>query len=256
MITRELGLFITCLMVLASAPAGAASNDEIQVYDDAINKPGEQGLDWHMNHVINGLKAPQWPGDAPSNGSTRLTPEYSYGMSATWEFGAYLPLLMTQDGTQYVEGAKVRLKYIAPSDENESCYWGINQELGRVSRRSSDQYWGLEIRPIWGCRSGRWHFTVNPILDFSGDHLHLGRPDFVPAWRLSYRLKQDTSLGLEHYSDFGQIDAGSPYRQYPQNTYVVVDTRAGGIFVHFGVGKGWNASSDKWTVKAIAGTRF
>lgn len=72
---REFGVaFFTLLLAKAAL---AASNDEIQVYNDAINKPSEFGLDLHMNYVLSGQASPAWPGDAPSNHSFRLTPEFS-----------------------------------------------------------------------------------------------------------------------------------------------------------------------------------
>lgn len=250
--------FLPCLAGVAfllAGPAFAASNDEIQVYDDAINKPGEMGLDVHMNHVVSGIKQPSWPGDAPSDHSSRITPEFSYGLNEKWEFGAYLPLLQTSGGARYIEGAKVRIKYMAPHDD-DAFYWGINQELGWVSLRSAEQHWNLEIRPILGYRTGKWHFTVNPIieLEFSGPGKE--NPDFSPAFRASYAVTNNLNLGVEHYAGLGKLEHISPYGQQSQNTYLVADTELAGYAVNFGVGKGWNASSDRWTVKAIIGARF
>lgn len=256
--TRKYSALVLCCASLASLPAGmaqAASNDEIQVYDDAINKPGELGLDVHMNHVISGIKQPAWPGDAPSDHSSRVTPEFSYGLSKTWELGAYLPMLQTSGGTRYVEGTKVRAKYMAPN-EGDSFYWGINQELGWVSMRSAEQHWNLEIRPIFGYRTGKWNLTVNPIVEFELSGPNRENPDFSPAFRASYALAQNLSLGLEHYAGLGKLEHISPYGQQSQNTYLVVDSEVAGYAINFGVGRGWNGSSDRWTVKAIVGARF
>lgn len=248
-------VLVAVLFALLAGAARASSNDEIQVYDDAINRPGEMGLDLHMNHVISGIKQPAWPGDAPSDHSTRLTPEFSYGLNQKWEFGAYLPLLQTAGGTRYVEGAKVRIKYMAPH-EDDGFYWGVNQELGWVSLRSAEQHWNVEIRPILGWRSGRWHLTVNPIIGFELNGPNGEIPDFSPAMRASYAVSPKLSLGVEHYAGLGKVEHISPYSQQSQNTYLVVDTELADHAINFGVGKGWNAGSDKWTVKAIIGTRF
>ncbi len=248
-------LVATALLFLCAKTAIASSSDEIQVYDDAINKPGEMGLDMHMNHVITGIKQPAWPGDAPSNHSSRLTPEFSYGLNEKWELGAYLPLLQTAGGARYAEGAKVRIKYLAPHEDN-SFYWGINQELGWVSLRSAEQHWNVEIRPIFGWRAGRWHLTINPIIGFELNGPNGEKPDFSPAVRASYEVAPNLSLGMEHYAGLGRLEHISPYGQQSQNTYLVADTEIAGHAINFGVGKGWNGSSDKWTVKAIFGTRF
>ncbi len=47
-----LSLYATSLPINANA----ASADEIQVYDDAINKSGELNIDVHMNYVVSGIK--------------------------------------------------------------------------------------------------------------------------------------------------------------------------------------------------------
>ena len=248
-------LIAAALVLLSAGAALAASNDEIQVYDDAINKPGEWGLDTHINYVRSGVTAPAWPGDAPSNHSLRVTPELSYGLSETWELGAYLPLLRVADGTNYAEGAKVRIKYIAPAGD-DSFYWGVNEELGRVSLRSAEQHWNLEIRPIMGFRSGKWRFAFNPIIGIEIASPNRNNPDFSPALSANYEVAKNLSLGVEHYAGLGKLEHISPYGQQSQNTYIVVASELGGCAINFGVGRGWNASSDKWTVKAIVGFRF
>jgi hypothetical protein len=235
--------------------ASAASNDEIQVYDDSINKPGEFGLDLHMNYVVSGIKTPEWPGDAPANHSARLTPEFSYGLTETWELGAYLPLLRVADGTTYIEGAKARIKYLS-APEGEAFYWGLNEEVGRVSFRSAEANWNLEIRPILGYRISRWNLSVNPIVDMALSGPDKGIPDFSPAFRASYALRQGLRLGIEHYTELGRLDDLSPYGQETRVTYAVVDAAVGEYDVNFGAGRGWNTASDKWTVKSIVSARF
>ncbi len=249
---------LCCLALSLAAATGtalSASNDEIQVYDDAINTPGQFGVDLHMNYVVAGQTTPGWVGDAPSNHSFRLTPEFSYGLTDTWELGAYLPLLSTAEGTNYVEGGKVRIKYLS-APEGSAFYWGMNEEVGRVSLRSAQQNWNVEIRPIFGYRTEKWHVTVNPILEWPFSGPHNGDIDFAPALRISYALRDRLSLGVEHYAGLGYLSHIAPYSQQTQNTYVVVDTEVDGHAIDFGIGKGWNADSDRWTVKGIFGTRF
>ncbi len=247
---------IAVLVYLLGGQAQAASNDEIQVYDDAINKPGEFGLDLHMNYVVSGQTMPAWAGDAPSNHSFRLTPEFSYGLTDAWEVGAYMvPFLHTQDGTSYVEGAKFRVKYMS-APEGSAFYWGLNNEIGRVSLRSAQQNWNMESRPILGYRGEKWHFVVNPILEWPLSGPRNGDIDFAPALRLSYEVHENLSFGIEHYAGLGYLSHISPYAQQTQNTYLVMDTEVAGHAIDFGIGKGWNADSDRWTIKGIFGTRF
>lgn len=242
------------ILVLAGT-AQAASNDEIQVYDDATNKPGELGVDVHTNYVASGLKTPQWAGDSPSNHSWRATPEFNYGISQGWDAGLYLPFLLEANGAKHIEGAKVRLKFVsAPSDS--AFYWGINEELGRTSLRSNEDYWNLEIRPILGYRMARWHFTLNPVVGFGLSGPGHSGTDFSPSFRIKYELRENLGFGVEHYAGLGNPFSPSPYEQQTENTYLFVDTEVAGHALNFGVGKGWTAASDQWTIKAIIGTRF
>lgn len=242
-------------MALACAQVRAASNDEIQVYDDAINTPGQWGLDTHINYVASGIQTPAWPGDAPSNHSLRVTPEFSYGLTSQWELGAYLPLLKTGDGTGYLEGGKLRAKYIAPS-AGQAFYWGLNQELGWVSLRSAEQHWNMEIRPILGYRTARWNLTLNPIVELGLSGPGAPVANFSPAARASYAVDEALSVGVEHYAELGQFSHLAPYEQQSQATYLVMDAEAGGYAFDFGVGRGWTGASDRWTVKGIIGARW
>jgi hypothetical protein len=246
---------LECALLACTPQVHAASNDEIQVYDDAINSRGQWGLDTHLNYVASGVKTPAWAGDAPSHHSFRTTFEFSYGLTAQWELGAYLPLLRTGEGAGYAEGGKVRAKYMAPS-AGAAFYWGVNQELGWVSLRSAEQHWNVEIRPIMGYRTGHWNLTLNPIVELglSGP----GGPvaDFSPAARASYAVDEKLSLGVEHYAELGRLSNPAPYEQQSQTTYLVLDTEASGYALDFGVGRGWTAGSDRWTVKGIVGARW
>lgn len=243
----------TCTVLFCLSVAGAAqasSNDEIQVYDDSINKPGEWGLEMHTNYVASGKTTPEWPGDAPSNHSFRVTPELSYGLTGTIELGAYLPMLRTADNTSYVEGGKIRAKYI-PAHGESPYYWGINGELGRTSLRSNPENWNFELRPIFGYRIDKWHLTANPVLDFALEGQHSGIPGFAPSFKAGYALKEDLSIGLEHYADLGKVNGILPGGQQTHNTYVAIDTAIIGHGVNFGIGRGTTSNSDKWTIKAI-----
>jgi hypothetical protein len=233
----------------------AATGDEIQVYDDDINKPKEFSLELHSNYIISGSKTPAWEGDAPSHHSFRITPEFAYGLTETLEAGLYLPLLRESGQDVRLEGAKLRLKYLsAPKDV--PYYWGLNGELGHVSLRSAEQHWNMELRPIFGYRMDKWQFTVNPTLEWALSGVHDNVPEFSPALRVSYALKEELSLSLEHYAELGKVNHLLPSSQQTQTTFIALDTNVSGHDLNFGVGKGWNGNSDKWTVKAIVNMPF
>ena len=92
---------VVAIMIFAAAllPVRAfAINDEIQVYTDDINEPGERGLELHVNTTPRGRKTPEYPGDLPPYRGLRLTPEFSWGLTKTLEAGLYLPMATSAQG--------------------------------------------------------------------------------------------------------------------------------------------------------------
>lgn len=237
---------LLALAMIASAEAMAASVDEIQVYDEAINKKGELNVDIHMNYVGSGIKTPAYNGESPAHHNFRITPEFAYGFTDNLEGGLYVPALRDAAGNWYSELARVRLKYIGDNRE-QGFYWGINFELGPSTIRSSEQRWNLETRPIIGYKSAEWNFTVNPIvgLALSGNS-HV--PGFSPSFKVSHRATEETWFNIEHYSDFGNANN---MKSLSQETYLTTDTGIFGHDIHIGVGHGWTAESNGWTIKAI-----
>lgn len=71
----RLSLFV--LAMAASAKVMAASSDEIQVYDEAINTVGELNVDIHMNYVGSGARDPSYVGEIPSYHNARVTPDFT-----------------------------------------------------------------------------------------------------------------------------------------------------------------------------------
>lgn len=235
-------LFATSLPTNASA----ASADEIQVYDDAINDPGELNVDVHMNYVASGIKDSTYPKEIPANHDFRITPEFAYGLTKNFEGGLYLPAIRSASGDWYLEGIKFRLKYLA-NHEKTGLYLGMNFELGRVTIRTAEQNWNLEARPIIGYRTDEWNLAINPILGFtvSGDS---HTPTFEPAFKIGHKLTNKTWINLENYSDFGPVDK---IRSHVQETYLTADTELFGYDLNVGIGHGWTQEANDWTLKAI-----
>jgi hypothetical protein len=241
-------MFFVSAFVPFTARAGGA--DEIQVYTDAINAPGAFGLELHGNYVPDGISQPAYQGDAPSQDSFRETSEFSYGLTKTWELGAYLPILVHK-GDPHVEGGKLRVKFLDHAGEN--VFYGINTEVGWVSKRSAPNYWNVELRPILGYRNNKWLAVVNPVLGWALSGKGAWQPGFEPSVKLGLNIGDGYMLGFEHYSDLGTFYDISPLNQQGQMTYLVVDTIRSGINFNLGVGHGWTQGSDNWTVKFIVG---
>jgi hypothetical protein len=242
------GLLNLSLLILCSVSmqAVAASSDEIQVYDESINARGEFNLDLHMNYVPSGVKESSYPKEITANHDFRLTPEFAYGFTKNWEGGFYLPIIRAADNEWFLEGAKIRLKYIA-DHHDRGFYWGFNQELGKVSHRTELENWNYELRPILGYKTEDWNLTLNPILGIalSGNDQ---TPNFSPSFKISRKISETTWLNLENYSDFGPIDQT---RNHVQETFLTADTQLLGHNLNFGVGHGWTKESNDITIKAI-----
>ena len=103
-------LAVSC--ALLSPAAHSALPDEIQVYTDDINAPGEFGLELHVNTTPRGIRTPGYPGEVVTHRGLRITPEFSYGLAPHWDVGAYLPFVRNAEGTEYFAGPRLRLKWI------------------------------------------------------------------------------------------------------------------------------------------------
>ncbi len=239
----KLSLFL--LTMTASSEIMAASSDEIQVYDEAINTVGELNVDIHMNYVGSGARDPSYVGEIPSYHNARVTPEFGYGMTKNLEAGLYVPFIRAADGNGYFEGLKIRLKYIGDNRES-GFYWGMNGELGSTSIRTSEQRVNFELRPILGYKTADWNLTANPISGFviSGNS---HTPGFSPAFKISHKATEKTWLNVEHYSDFGDMNN---MHNVSQETYLSAETQIFGHDLNIGIGHGWTGA-DNLTIKAI-----
>jgi len=56
--------------------AHASLQDEIQVYTDDINTPGEWGVELHVNTTPKGISQPTYSGEIMNHHGVRLTPEF------------------------------------------------------------------------------------------------------------------------------------------------------------------------------------
>ncbi len=245
---RVLLLTLTGCLLCGLPPAFAAP-DEIQVYADDINAPGEMELEIHTNYVTRGRKDSDYPGERPPYGVLRLTPELSWGLAENWDMGLYLPLAYSNAGSFALDGAKLRLKYLRNDD---GLFYGANLEVGYSPRRVAENYWNSELRGIVGIKSGPWLVAVNPVLgwDMSGKGGNT-TPDFDMAFKVTREVAHNWALGIEHYAELGKADHLHAWRESGQSTYAVVEYEGRGWELNLGIGHGWTESADKTTLKAI-----
>ncbi len=241
------------LALLAVSPARAAP-EEIQVYMDEMDAPGEFGLDLHNNFVPSGSGTPDYPGAQASLHRYRLTPEFSYGLTPTIDLGAYLPLLTVADGGGLsAEGIKFRVKYIAPKSSAAHTWWGLNLEVGKVSHALDINPWNAELKTIVGGRFGKWLLAANANVDWVVSGPRPGPVTLDVDAKLAYAVNARTQLGVETYSGLGALRRPGGLSGEEQFVYLVADTAIGHWDLDVGLGRGFGAAQDRWVVKAIIG---
>jgi len=253
----EFSIFVsTCIVVVACAAAGSAwaASEEIQVYLDDKEGPGQLSLDLHNNYVISGRTTPLYVGEQPPNHVYRLTPELNIGLTDTLELGIYFLTTHSAEFGWTGDGAKVRLKYIAPH-EDEGPFWGLNLEVGDQALRVSPNPWNAQLKGILGTHSGPWTLGLNLNADTP---LNRGFGPTTAALdvKVSHALTGKTQVGFESYNQLGPWTNLDSLSSNSKMLYAVVDTEIAGFDLNAGIGRGLNENSDRWVVKFILGTRF
>lgn len=233
------------LVLLASSPCFAiAAPNEIKVFTDEIAGYGEHTLETHANKASR----------AGPRAENRLTPlqvmpEYSYGLRRNWEISFQLPAAFGREANR-LEGYRAELQYVAPHDEDEGFYWGVNFELARIERAGERSFWNAEVIPIFGYRRERWHFVANPGIDKAVSGAP-GAATFTPAAKVAYRTFEKNYLGVEYYVDAGPLR--HPLRSADQDRvlYFAWDGKIGKADINVGIGRGLTDVSDRWVLKMI-----
>ena len=247
---------LTAMLLLSTLHAQVAKadlQDEIQVYDDAINKQGAFGLELHLNTTPSGRNYSNYPHEVPPEHAFRINPEFSYGLSRDFEAGFYLPTILNAKAEYDVAGAKLRLKWLpVHSESNQGWFAGVNLELSRLQRKYSESQTTAETRFMVGRRTEDWIIAFNPILDFnlSGQY-RKESPDLVGALKVARKVLPGLATGFEYYTSLGKINDTLPANQQDNRIYLTFDVdRAPWVF-NIGIGRGLTTVSDKWTLKAV-----
>ena len=88
-IFKKLIMALLVLGTLHAQISNADLQDEIQVYDDSINKQSAFGLELHLNTTPTGRNFSNYPHEVPPAHALRINPEFSYGLSHDFEAGFY-----------------------------------------------------------------------------------------------------------------------------------------------------------------------
>lgn len=243
--------FVTAGLVVGMAgEASALDPFEIQVYDGTANAPRAIGLELHVNEVASGRTTATAP-ELPANHQAHVTLEPSYGVTPSWELGAYLQGAFRPSGQFDFAGAKLRSKLVTPPGWRPHLRAGINLEVSYLPTTYDADQWGAELRPIVAWEDNRVLLAANPIVDLP---LRRGRVTFEPAAMAVVKIARVIGLGVEYYADLGPI--ASPDRLADQQHYLfeVIDVIGARDFeLNFGLGEGLTAASNDLVIKLILG---
>ena len=247
---RSLSLVAALSLSAFSLPAAAAP-EEIQVYDDSLDKPGQFGLDVHNNYVWGRASPLQWTGEQQPDYRYRITPEFSYGLSPNLELGLYLPIATISDSAAHLDGVKARIKYIAPRASGQDWYWGANLEIGAVKPALDVNPWNAELKGILGWRHGPWDLAFNTNLDWVVSGPQSGSPSVQLASKASYKVTGNLALGVESYNGVGTFDRFLSPAGQGHSTFLTADTQLGLWGLNVGIGRGYSGEPDNWIFKFI-----
>jgi len=241
------------LGLIATVLTAQGFTDEIQVYTQDIQKPGQWGLELHLNRILLGPRNAL--GNLPFNGSSNLTPELSYGLTQTLELGLYLPATLDTDHHARFAGPKLRLKWMPLHPAGEDApgpFLGLNIELARQNRGFSDLRWESELRLIAGHQGEDWLLAVNPIFGWPlSDGQGRGAPDLTTAWKATWTRWKQAAPGLELYLEHGQLNRLDPSPNWKQQLFLTLDVDHAPFQFNVGIGRGLTPSSERWTLKFI-----
>ena len=246
------------LICICSGLVHASLQDEIQVYTDDINAPGEWGVEMHINSTPKGISQPSYSGEIMNHHGLRLTPEISYGLTKTLEAGLYIPLVRGSDGKLYAAGGKVRLKWLPlQAADSGGFFGGINVELSQVKPQFSQSAQSVEMRNILGWKNSQWLVAVNPIFgwDVSPGYTHHS-PEFTLATKVARSVTESVALGFEYYNGRGRVNDTLASSLQDKTVFLVMDYEGKPFNFNFGVGKGITSASDTWTIKGIVDVPF
>lgn len=246
-------LLISLLFLGSASSAFAELLDEVQVYTDEINTPGEWGLELHLNTTPKGISKPSYPGEIMNHQGFRLTPEISYGLTDTLEAGLYIPMVRASDGQYYSAGTKLRLKWLPVQPKNGSGFFGgVNFELSQNRPQFYDVPQHFEMRNILGWKNEQWLFAMNPIFGWDvPPGLRQHSPEFNLGTKISRSVSDSFALGVEYYNGKGQLNNALPSTLQDKTLYLAIDYEGEPFSFNFGIGKGLTSATDTWTVKSI-----
>ncbi len=233
--------FAMAVLLGAIALPALADSDIDVIYGDDIARRGELATEL----------AARWSQTARNSDFAgrmlwQAVGELAYGASDRVSVGVKVPVSRV-DGGWHAHGAYAEVKYLAPH-RTDGFYWGAEIEAGSIKPVGEERAFVLEAFPILGLRTGRFHLTVNPGLEYTSEGEEKGW-GFAPKAKVSYRLNDTHALGLEYHVDAGKFGDFAPRSQRSETAYLTWDARVSGHAVSVALGHGATHASDRWALR-------
>ena len=237
-----------------------ASPEEIVIFADEGDKPGQFGYELHVNYAARSRGTPDYPGEQPPQGVLRFMPELSYGLSDSWNLGLHLPM-SHKAGSTTVDGFKLRFTNVNRRETDwGSWFYGANYELSCFATRLSESRVVAEVLGILGMRYRDWLFVVNPEVGraLKSNTRELDRSlDFDLNLKVMKKVGGGIAVGIEHYGELGKAERPEFGVTSSQITYATIEfATKSRLEFNIGVGHGWTDSVDRLVFKAIVGLPF
>ena len=99
--------------------------------------------------------------------------------------------------------------------------------------------------------------AANPILGWAlAGSDHDGKPDFSPSAKVARKVAAGLDLGVEYYAELGKMNRILPRPEQSHTLYFALDYARKPWVFNFGIGRGLNDATDRWTLKAIIDIPF
>ncbi|WP_085315705.1 hypothetical protein [Derxia lacustris] len=259
---RRAALAALAAALLGPLHGARAAPEEITVFTDEFEAPGEVSHQLHLNYVNRSRRVPEYPGEQAPNRVLRAMPETAIGIAPDWNLGIHVPFSFDRNTHRaHVDGLKLRLTnlQVRQLDDELSGFYGANYELSWLAHRLSESRLVAELRGIVGLRNRDWLLAVNPILNRPASRGGtLDEPMSLDLFgKLMRTWGSELALGVEHFAQLGPVRRPGFAEGSAQVTYAVAEwATASGFTFHTGIGRGWRGGDDKIVFKALIGLPF
>jgi hypothetical protein len=251
-------LLVLGLVALATRPAAAQENYEIQVYGSELIPPGHTIFELHTNYTADGNKTLGPLGMLPTHHALHETIEITHGFTPWFEIGWYIFAAVPSGGGLQWVGDHIRPRVRAPEDWHWPVGASLSVEAGYQRSAFSEDTWSVEIRPIVDKEFGRLYVSFNPTVDLplrnpTGDY-SLG---FVPNAAIGFDVTEQVNLSVEYYGSLGPLRKFDPSGLQEHQIFPAINLNLSPKFeFNFGVGFGLSDAGDKTVIKMITGYRL